>query len=391
MQYNKKEDGSYEELKQKNVDTGMGVERVVTILNGFDDDYLTGLFKPIIEKIEKLSKKKYNFTKGDLGFKEMPTCWANDMRAMRIIADHIKASVFIIAGGVLPSNTEQGYILRRLIRRAIRYGKKLDMKNFVPKIAEPVFEIYDDYPELKKNKEKILIELNKEEKRFLETLEKGVRVFEKIAKNKISGKDAFLLYQSYGFPIEMTVEMAKEKKIKVDEKSFEEEQEKHQEKSRTATAGRFKSGLADDSQMTTKMHTATHLLLSALRKVLKKEIRQRGSNITAERIRFDFNFERKLSDEEIKEVEDVVNDIVKKGINVEKKEMSFEEAKKIGAGADFESKYGEKVFVYKIGYFSIEVCAGPHVKNTKEIGKFKIVKEGSSSGGVRRIKAVLES
>lgn len=378
MQYNKTPEGKYKELKQKNVDTGMGVERTIAVLNGLEDDYLTPCFLPVIRKIENLSKKQYGKNK-------------EETRAMRIIADHIKAAVFIISDGIIPSNIEQGYVLRRLIRRSIRYGRNLGLKNFTREVAKEVFPIYDDYNHLTQNKEKILKELEKEEARFLETLEKGMKVFEKVIENKkeISGKDTFLLYQSYGFPLEMTKELAEEKGIMVDEESFKKEEKIHQEKSRTATEGRFKSGLADQSESTRKLHTATHLLAEALRRTLKKDIQQKGSNITPERLRFDFNFDRKLTAEEIKKVEDMVNEKIKESLEVNKKETGVEEAKKSGAQGVFESKYGDRVFVYSIGDFSKEICAGPHVNNTFELGRFKIVKEESSAAGIRRIKAIL--
>jgi len=314
-------------------------------------------------------------------------------KPMRIIADHLKASVFMIADGVVPSNTEQGYVLRRLIRRAVRYGRELEIKNFTKHVAVPVFEIYDDYEILKKNKAKILDELEKEEKGFLETLEQGITVFEKLTKNKkqLSGEDAFLLYQSYGFPFEITKDLASEKKIKIDEKEYEKELQKHQELSRTATQGKFKSGLADNSEATKKLHTATHLLNQALRVVLKKpDIFQKGSNITPERLRFDFNFDRKLNEKEIKEVEDLVNKKIKEKIPIVCDFMTPEQAKKTGAQGVFDNKYGDKVSVYSAGGFSKEICAGPHVNNTSELGHFKIIKEESSAAGVRRIKAVLE-
>jgi alanyl-tRNA synthetase len=311
---------------------------------------------------------------------------------MRIIADHIKASVMILAEGIEPSNTEHGYVLRRLIRRAARYGKELGMQNFAKKIAEPVFKIYDDYPELKANKKFILDELQKEEEKFERTLEKGLNKFKKLTKDKkLHGKDAFLLYQSFGFPKEMIIEECNKNKIKFSEKDFDKEFEKHQQLSQTASAGRFKSGLADQGEATTKLHTATHLLLAALRIVLKKpDIIQRGSNITAERARFDFSFPRKLTKEEIKEVEDLVNAQIQKSCEIKKQVIPLEQAKKKGIIGTFEKKYGEKVSVYKIGNFSCEICAGPHAQNTCDLGKFKIIKEESSSSGVRRIKAILK-
>ncbi len=364
----------YIPLSQKNVDTGMGVERTISILQK-KDIFETETFLPIIKKIEELSKKSYEQNK----------------RAMRIIADHIKASVFIIADGISPSNTEQGYVLRRLIRRAVRYGMELGIRNFIPRVAESAFKIYDDYRHLQNKKQFILSELEREEKKFLETLERGMNQFKKFISNKkLSGKEAFLLYQSYGFPIEMIEEECKKNKINFKKKDFQEELAKHQELSRTATKGKFKSGLADHSEQTTKLHTAAHLFLSALRIVLKDEsIIQRGSNITPERLRLDFSFNRALTSEEVKKTEDLVNKEINKSQAVIREEMSPQEAKKKGASGIFDSKYGERVSVYTIGNFSKEICAGPHVKNTKEIGHFKIIKEESSSSGVRRIKAVV--
>lgn len=392
MQYEKDSKGNYNPAKQKNIDTGMGVERTTAILNNLDDNYLTDSFKPIIEKIEKISKKKYSQNK----------------KEMRIIADHIKAAVFIISDGIIPSNTEQGYVLRRLIRRAIRFGKILEIENFTEKIAEPVFEIYKDY---KLNKKIITEELKKEENHFNQTLEKGMKIFARkfnlelgggkpkvdFEPKTISGKNAFLLYQSYGFPIELTNEIAKEKGMEVDLKGFQKELQKHQELSRTASAGKFKSGLADSSEKTTKLHTATHLLNEALRQVLKDDsIKQKGSNINPERLRFDFSFSRKLTPKEIKEVENWINDKIKKSLKVTREEMPLREAIASGAQAEFGAKYPDIVSVYTITdsktnkIFSKEICTGPHVSNTKEIGKFKIKKEESSSAGVRRIKAVVE-
>jgi len=378
MQYNKDEDGNYNEAKQKNIDTGMGVERTVAILNNLEDNYLADIWLPIIKEIEKLSGKSYK----------------GNEREMRIIADHIKASVFILADGITPSNTEQGYVLRRLIRGAIRYGKNLGIPedtDLTTPLVKKILEIYDDYDHLQNNKQTIIDELNKEEERFEATLEKGLRIFNKHSEQNIDGKTAFLLFQSYGFPIEMTKELAKEKGIDVDKKAFQEELAKHQELSRTASAGKFKSGLADNSEQTTKLHTACHLLNQALREVLNdKEIFQRGSNITPERLRFDFNFDRKLTEEEKQAIEDLVNKKIQENIPVELEELSTEEAKKQGAQGIFDSKYGDKVKVYSIGDFSKEICAGPHVENTSKLGTFKITKEESSSSGVRRIKAILE-
>jgi len=377
MQYNKDKDGKYNEAKQKTIDTGMGVERTIAILEGLEDNYLASMWKPVIEKIELISKHKYN--------EESTTT-----KAMRIIADHIKAAVFIINDGVVPGNSEQGYVLRRLIRRAIRYGRVIGIEKFVTKVADPIYGLYDDY---NLDAEKINLELATEEDRFLKTLEQGLRVFERLAENatEIKGKDAFLLYQSYGFPIEMTKELAEERNLKIDEDGFKKEENKHQKLSRTASAGRFKSGLADNSEQTKKLHTACHMLNQALREVLKdKNIFQKGSNITPERLRFDFNLDRKLTPEEKQEVEDLVNKKIKEKLTVTMEEMTLNKANQSGAQGVFDSKYGDKVKVYSIGDFSKEICAGPHVDNTKELGHFKIKKEESSSSGIRRIKAILE-
>jgi len=376
MEYVKNKDGKYEEAKQKNIDFGGGVERIVASLNGLDDNYLGDMWKPIIDEIEHLSGKKYE----------------GNEKEMRIIADHIKASVFIIADGVVPSNTEQGYVLRRLIRRAVMNLRKLGFvdTDLIEPIAEKVFKIYEDYKYLNKDKRRILDEFNKEEERFDKTLERGLREFERMSSDKlISGKEAFLLFQSYGFPIEMTVELASEKKVKIDVKEFEKESKKHQVLSRSASEGRFKSGLVDNKGATVKLHTAAHLLAEALRKVLGKDVSQKGSNITSERLRFDFNFDRKLTDEEKKEVEDLVNEMIDKKLDVKKEEMSVKDAKKQGAQGVFDDRYDKNVFVYSIGEFSKEICAGPHVSNVGELGKFSIKKEESSSAGVRRIRGVL--
>jgi len=379
MEYNKVAQEKYELLKQKNVDTGMGVERMITILQGKKNVYETEVFKPIIKEIEKFSGKKYG----------------GNEKAMRIIADHIKASVFIIADGITPSNTGQGYVLRRLIRRAVIQGRKLKLEKkgfFIDKIAKPVFLIYTDYKELKKNKKEILKILLEEENKFNKTLEQGLKMLKKLAwEETISGKKAFLLYQSYGFPIELTEEIALlEWGADVDTKAFQKELEKHQKLSKTAAKGKFSSGLADNSEQTTKLHTATHLLNEALRKVLGKDVKQKGSNITSERLRFDFNFPRKLTQEEIKKVEKLVNTQISKGLKVSSEEMLLKKALSSSKiQSEFGARYPEKVSVYSIGNFSKEICTGPHVKNTKEIGKFKIIKEQSSASGVRRIKAVV--
>jgi len=375
MQYNKTDNGKYETLKQKNVDTGMGVERTVAVLQGKDSVYETELFIPIVKKIKEFANN-YN------------------EKSIRIIADHARAATFILAEKIVPKNVEHGYILRRLIRRSIRHGKLLGIeRDFLADVVNVVINVNEkDYPHLEENKRFILDELKKEEMGFRKTLAKGLRKFNEITKSakNINGKNAFLLFQSYGFPIEITKELGKENNIEVDEKGFEEEFKKHQKISRAGSEKKFGSGLADTSEKTVRLHTATHLLNEALRKVLKKDIMQRGSNITPERLRFDFNFDRKLTEKELKKVEDLVNEQIKKALLVKRVETTVEKAKKMGAQAVFDEKYGEKVFVYSIGDFSVEICSGPHVKNTKELGKFKIVSEKGIASGVRRIKAVLE-
>ena len=379
---------NYIPLQQKNVDTGMGVERTLAVLNGLEDNYQTSIFQPIIKEIESVSQKKYG--------KNNP-----DTRAIRIIADHLRASVFILGDErtIKPSNMGQGYVLRRLIRRAIRYGKLLGIKeNFTSKVAKSIIPIYPDYQELQRNHKFIISQLEEEEQRFNQTLEKGLKKFNEIATDKlISGKEAFLLFQSYGFPIEFTQELAEEKGIKVDLEEYNSEFQRHQDLSRTASAGMFRSGLADDSENTRKLHTATHLLNEALRKVLSPDIRQKGSNITSERLRFDFNFSRKLTEEEIKKVESLVNEKIKAKLSVIREEVPLQDAISSSAHHEFGEKYPELVSVYTIldpheksGWFSKEFCTGPHVSNTQEIGKFKIIKEEAVAAGIRRIKVVVE-
>lgn len=378
MQFNKVKDGTITPLKQKNVDTGMGFERTLAVLSGKKSAYETDLFQPVIKKIEQLSGKKYK----------------DHQREMRIVADHVRAATFILGDGnaVTPSNVDRGYVLRRLIRRAVRYARLIGMQESLKVLAEIVVKDYGGYyTELRQNKERVFAELQKEEQKFAQTLEKGLKEFEKMAaQGDISGKEAFLLFQSYGFPLEMTEELADEKKIKVNTEEFLAEFQKHQELSRKGAEQKFKGGLADISAETVRLHTATHLLNEALRKVIDPKIKQRGSNITPERLRFDFSFDRKLTPEEIKKVEDEVNRVIKKQLPVVCKEMTKEQAVKIGAEMEFGQKYPDKVTVYFVGDYSKEFCGGPHVKNTKEVGKFKIVKEEACSAGVRRIKAVVE-
>jgi len=381
MEYNKISENKFTKLKQQNVDTGMGLERTAAMLQNKKTVYEIEIIKPIIEKIKQLAKINNPDKQQE--------------QSIRIITDHVKASVFILGDnlGITPSNLDQGYILRRFIRRSIRHGKLLGINNeFLTELAKIVIKLHkEDYKELEKNKAFILDELKKEDEKFRKTLEKGLNKFEKMSNDKlISGKEAFLLFQSFGFPIEITKELAKEKNIKLDEKAFEKEYQKHQELSRKGAEKRFKGGLGDHSVETTKLHTATHLLNQALREVLnKKDIFQRGSNITPERLRFDFNFDRKLTENEIKKIEDWVNKRIKEKLSIKKQEMTLQQAKKAGAKGVFEHKYGEKIFVYSIGNKSIEICGGPHVKNTSELGHFKIKKQESSAAGIRRIKAIL--
>jgi len=381
MQYQKTELG-WKELENKNVDFGGGLERLTMVLQEKGNIFQTDLFAEAIIKIEELSEKKYE----------------NDNRPFEIIADHLKAATFIMGDekGIGPSNSDQGYIVRRLIRRAIRFGRQLGIMNerWCSAIAEIFIKNYQAvYPELENNKEFILTQLTTEEVKFRETLERGEKEFEKFSGN-ISGEQAFDLYQTYGFPIEMTIELAHEKGVTVDEHSFNTELEKHQELSRTASAGKFKGGLADHSTETTRLHTATHLLLAALRKVLGDHVQQKGSNITADRLRFDFPHTEKMTAEQIAEVEKLVNEAIEAKLPVHFEEMSLEKAREIGASGVFDSKYQETVKVYCVGnegnYYSKEICGGPHVENTGELGHFKILKEESSSAGIRRIKAVLE-
>jgi len=383
MEYNKKKDGTFESMSQQNVDTGMGLERVVVIANGKDNIFDTEIFQPIIRKIEEISGRSY----------DEEECKG----PMRIISDHLKSAVFVIADGVQPSNVERGYILRRLIRRAVRQGKILGIeKDFAGEVAAVVIDEYgESYQELIENKDKIFEELELEETRFKQTLEKGLKkikdvIAESRKTEKISGSEAFMLFSTYGFPLELTREIAKEHEIGVDEEGFHEEFKKHQELSRTASSGMFKGGLADAGEKSAQLHTATHLLLAALRKVLGENVFQKGSNITAERLRFDFSHDKKMTPEEIEKVENLVNEAIQKNISVKCEEMTLEEAQKEGAMGVFGEKYGDKVKVYSILDLSREICGGPHAAATGELGKFKISKEEASSAGVRRIKAVLE-
>ena len=384
MQYNKSADGTVTELPKKNVDTGMGYERVVAVLEGVNDNYQSSVWKDIIELIEKISNKTY----------------AGNEKSIRIIADHIRTAVFISAdpAGIKPSNTDQGYILRRLIRRAIRHASMLEIdknSNWEEEIAIAIMDKYKKYySEIETNREVVLDVLRNEKVKFNRTIEKGLREFEKITNNlteKVLNKDlAFKLYDTYGFPIELTEELANEKDIKVDIEGFKQKFKEHQEKSRTASQGKFKGGLSGNSEVETKYHTATHLLNAALKQVIGPNVHQKGSNITAERMRFDFSCDHKLTDEEKLKTENLVNEWISAGLDVVSCEMSKEEAIKSGAECMFIDKYPDVVTVYSIGNISKELCGGPHVKNTSEIGKFKIKKEEASSAGVRRIKAIIQ-
>ena len=387
MQFNRIDEKTLVKLEKQNVDTGMGLERTNCILQGKTSVYLTEVFQPIINKIEELSNYKY----GDNEEKD---------KSVRIIADHSRASVFILGDqkGVTPSNVGAGYVLRRLIRRAVRHGRKLGIEEaFLAKIAESVVENFKcAYSELEQNKEKIFNELTAEENKFRETLRKGEVEFQKLLPNLmknpqkvIPGRVAFRLYDTFGFPIELTQELADENGFTVDVEGFKEAEKKHQELSRSQSAGTFKGGLAEQSEITTKYHTATHLLQQALVNVLGEHVAQKGSNITAERMRFDFTHPQPMTKEEIQQVEDIVNEQIKKDLPVTMEIMDLEDAKNSGARALFGEKYESKVKVYSIGDFSKEVCGGPHVEHTGLIGTFKIAKEQSSSAGVRRIRAVI--
>ena len=384
MQYNKKADGTFEPLEQKNVDTGMGLERTICVLNGKKSVYETDLFADILKKISELSGKEY-------GSDEMTT------RAFRIIADHMRTATFIMGDdrGVSPSNVDQGYVLRRLIRRAVRYGMGIGMpEGFTGEVAKVIIEQYKDvYPELKRNEAFVLEQLSLEESRFARTLKQGNREFEKLVEKvqdgQIDGVSAFHLYDTYGFPVEMTEELARERGLTVDMDGFHDCFRRHQATSQAGAEQRFKGGLADHSEQSARLHTATHLLHAALRKVLGPEVAQKGSNITAERLRFDFSFGRKMTKEELAEVERLVNEAIESHTPVTCEEMTVAQAKEQGAIGLFESKYGEKVKVYTMGPYSKEICGGPHAQNTGDLVSFKIKKEESSSAGVRRIKAVI--
>lgn len=380
MEFYKAEDGTVTELPKKNVDTGMGVERITSVLEGVRDNYESSIWRDVISLIESISGLSYEENK----------------ESMRIIADHLRTAVFIASdeSGIKPSNTDQGYILRRLIRRAIRHAKKLNVdinSDWEEQIAKLIISKYKTYySELVKNEIVALEVLKNEKDKFNRTLEKGLREFNKVSNKDIDGETAFHLYDTYGFPIELTCELASDAGIKVDTDGFYEKFKAHQELSRTQSAGKFKGGLAGNSEIETKYHTATHLLNAALKLVVGPDVHQKGSNITEERMRFDFSCDHKLTDTEKMEAENLVNYWIEEGLDVVVEEMSKEDAIKSGAECMFIEKYPDVVTVYSIGDISKELCGGPHVKNTRELGHFVIKKEEASSAGVRRIKAILE-
>ncbi len=384
MQYYKHPDGTYTPLAQKNVDTGMGLERTLAMLNGYKSVYETDVLRPVVEFVTASCGKSPE---------------GETLKAIRIIADHIRTATFMLGDefGIVPSNVDRGYILRRLIRRAVRYARLIELAPAaLTECAAKYVDIYAEaYPELRTNREKIMTELDKEIGKFDVTLQQGLKEFDKLLKyiqdKRMSGKAAFRLYDTYGFPIEMTLELARDNGITVDLEGYERAYNEHQQKSKAGAEQKFKGGLADSSEATTNLHTATHILLAALRKVTGDEtVMQKGSNITPERLRVDFNFPRPLTPEEIKAVEAEVNGVIEAGIDVVSEEMSVDAARAAGAIGVFGDRYGETVKVYTIGDYSKEICGGPHAKNTRDLGKFVITKEQSSSAGVRRIKAELK-
>jgi alanyl-tRNA synthetase len=383
MQYDKQADGAYAPLAQQNVDTGLGLERVLAIVEGVPTLYETELFQPIVARIHALSSLD-----------------SPDPFAVRVIADHIRAVVFILAEGIVPGNVDQPYVARRLIRRAVRYGRELGIKElFLPELADATIPTLSDvYPELEENRAHILTALGDEESRFQRTLKRGEKEFNKavqrtksLGRDTMAGKVVFHLYDTYGFPPELTQEFAQKHGLAADMEGFRHAFEEHQRKSRRGAAARFKGGLAERSPQTIRLHTATHLLHEALRRVLGPHVEQRGSNITQERLRFDFSHPEKLTKQQLQAVEDLVNEQIDRDLPVTFEKMRLEEAQAEGAIGLFEERYGDWVHVYSVGDFSKEVCGGPHVASTGELGRFRIVKERSIGAGLRRIRAVLES
>lgn len=383
MMYNKSEDGKYTPLKQQSIDTGMGVERTAAMLQGVPSVFDTEAFIPLIEKIKELSSMEE--------FSE------DEDTQIRIIADHVRSAIMIMADDrrIGPSNVEQGYIVRRLLRKAIHSADRLNIgTGFMIELTDIVVDMFKDiYKEVERNQEFIIKNLKAEEEKFRKTLTKALRRFDRIFQesNTITGQDAFLLFTSFGLPLEMTRDLAEERGIAIDMEQFTKQFEEHREKSRTATQGKFKGGLADHSEEITKLHTATHLLQTALRKVLGNEVTQNGSNITDERLRFDFTFSRKLTPDEVEQVEKMINDVIAQDIAVEQSFMKYDDAIAKGALAFFKENYGEEVSVYNIGEFSLELCGGPHVESTAVLGKFRIAKQKKIGAGIVRIRAVLES
>ncbi|MBD3407969.1 MAG: alanine--tRNA ligase [Candidatus Lokiarchaeota archaeon] len=383
MEYNKQEDGTYIQLKQKNVDTGMGVERTAAILQGVPTVYDTDLFVPLIDKVREYIEKEDETEQ--------------DIRYIRIIVDHVKSAVMIMSDDrkISPSNVEHGYIVRRLLRKAILGLDKLGIeKNIMKELAEIVIDMYKGiYEEVERNREFVMDNLEREEKKFRRTLRKALRKFNRIydKKGKITGEDAFLLFTSFGLPIEMTKDLAEERGFRIDMKTFREEFEQHRDISRSGSDKKFKGGLADHSEIITKLHTATHLLQAALRKILGETVKQKGSNITKDRLRFDFTFQRKLTKEELEQVEQLVNEVIEKDLKVTQEFMSIEEAEERGALAFFTETYGDEVSVYSVGDFSKEVCGGPHVEHTGVLEHFRIKKQENIGAGLVRIRAIVES
>lgn len=382
MMYFKSDEGVYTPLKQQSIDTGMGVERTAAMLQGVPSVFDTEAFVPLIEYIKKISPKEE--------FSE------HDNTLIRVIADHVRSAIMIMADDrqIAPSNVEQGYIVRRLLRKAIHSADRLEIgRGFMAGLTDIVVDMFKDvYNEVERNREFILKNLDAEEKKFRTTLAKALRRFDKIYEETgtITGQDAFLLFTSFGLPLEMTRDLARERGVVIDMREFTRQFEEHREMSRTATQGKFKGGLADHSENITKLHTATHLLQAALRKVLGDSVQQNGSNITQERLRFDFTFPRKMTPEETGQVEKLVNDIIAKDLAVEHSFMPYDDAIEKGALAFFKENYGEIVSVYRVGKFSMELCGGPHVENTGVLGKFKIAKQEKIGAGILRIKAVLQ-
>lgn len=384
MEYNKTADGRYEKLAQRNVDTGMGIERTVAVLQGHDDLFESEVFRPIIDRLEQLSGRRY----------------AENPKPFRVIADHLRAATFAIADGVYPSNLEAGYVVRRLIRRSIRYGRELGIpSDFCAVMASLLVELFGHvYPELEQNRLWIADEMEREESKFKSTLERALAEYRKVAgrvkaqgESMISGHDAFDLFETFGFPLSFTVELAREEGLTVDTAGFETRFRQHQEVSRRGVERKFKGGLGDHSEETTRLHTATHLLQAALRQVLRSEVQQRGSNITAERLRFDFSYPTRLAHDQIRQVEELVNRQIDRDLPVSCEVMSCERALQSGALAFFGEKYGEQVKVYTIGDFSKEICGGPHVIQTGELGRFRITEQKQIGQGMQRIRAVLEA